>query len=324
MRIDLTSEENIILLDLIKKIKIFPSKNCMEFCIQIKNLSLEIPERIKNTLISFKKNGSKDGILLLNINLQNNIFLYPTPKSNQHNIGEKTNLSKIQALFMCIMGELVSYEAESNGSLFQDIKPLESMLDNQTSTGSKFELEIHTEQAFSKLRPDILSLACLRSDENALTYILPIDCIINNMTNYELELLKKPLWKIGVDLSFKLNGIQFNEGDIRGPFPILQEESDKNLTLLFDQDLIFGITEESDILVKKIVEIYYNFRSSYNLKVGDIIFIDNNRALHGRSPYSPKFDGNDRFLVRCFGVFNYNRISHACNTKYNMIDAIYS
>ena len=323
MRIDLTSEENIILLDLIKKIKIFPSKNCMEFCIQIKNLSLEIPERIKNTLISFKKNGSKDGILLLNINLQNNIFLYPTPKSNQHNIGEKTNLSKIQALFMCIMGELVSYEAESNGSLFQDIIPLESMLDNQTSTGSKFELEIHTEQAFSKLRPDILSLACLRSDENALTYILPIDCIINNMTNYELELLKKPLWKIGVDLSFKMNCDKFIDGDIRGPIPIIYGTI-KDPCLVFDQDLMIGINEEAEQLKKEIIDIYYKYRLSHVLKPGQIIFIDNRRAVHGRSSFKPKYNGTDRFIIRSFVTLDYNSSMHARNTNSRVIEAKYS
>ena len=33
--------------------------------------------------------------------------------------------------------------------------------------GSGVELELHTEQAFSKLRPDVLSLACLRGNPKA-------------------------------------------------------------------------------------------------------------------------------------------------------------
>jgi L-asparagine oxygenase len=323
MKLNLTNEENILLLKLIKKIKIFPSKDTKLFCEQIKNISLELPENIKNEFINFKKNGSKNGVLFLNINLLNNEDLVITPSTNNLNIGETSELSKIQAILMSIMGELVSYEAEANGSLFQDIIPLKSMSNNQTSTGSKFELEIHTEQAFSKLRPDIISLCCLRGDVNAMTYILPIDCIINNMTSYEIELLKKPLWKTSVDLSFKLNGINFKEGDIRGPFPIIQG-TNENPILVFDQDLMFGINEESNTLINKVVDIYYKYRVSYNLKPGDIIFIDNNRAVHGRSPYSPKFNGEDRFLVRCFLVFDYNRISDACDKKYNMISAIYS
>ena len=42
----------------------------------------------------------------------------------------------------------------------------------QTSLSSEVELEVHTEQAFSVLRPDYLSLACLRGDPNAHTYLL--------------------------------------------------------------------------------------------------------------------------------------------------------
>ena len=34
------------------------------------------------------------------------------------------------------------------------------MENNQTSVGSTIELEVHTEQAFSRLKPDLLSLGC--------------------------------------------------------------------------------------------------------------------------------------------------------------------
>ena len=67
MKLNLTNEENILLLKLIKKIKIFPSKDTKLFCEQIKNISLELPENIKNEFINFKKNGSKNGVLFLNI-----------------------------------------------------------------------------------------------------------------------------------------------------------------------------------------------------------------------------------------------------------------
>lgn len=40
----------------------------------------------------------------------------------------------------------------------------------QTSLGSGVELELHTEQAFSNLKPNILSLGCLRGHPDAITY----------------------------------------------------------------------------------------------------------------------------------------------------------
>ena len=321
MKLDLTNEEINILKTLAKKIKFSPSQQPQLFCQEIKSLLRDIPETIYNTFIHFKQYGSKTGCLLLHIPLDDDTP--PTPDGNQYKLGETTELSKIQAICMTIMGEMVAYEAEGYGNLFQDVVPLKSMLNQQTSTGSNFELEIHTEQAFSQLRPDILSLSCLRGDPNAFTYILHVESILQNMTEHEIALLKQPLWKIGVDLSFKINESEFIEGNIRGPFPILQG-SEENPILVFDQDLMFGLTEESDSLIDKIVGLYYRERNSYNLTSGDIIFIDNNRAVHGRSSFFPKFDGLDRFLIRSFLVFDYERVKHACVKREHMISAMFS
>lgn len=143
------------------------------------------------------------------------------------------------------------------------------------------------------------------------------------MSEDEIALLKQPLWKIGVDLSFKMNENHFIEGNVRGPFPIIQGTED-NTIFVFDQDLIFGITEEAHSLIGKIVNLYYRERNNYNLTSGDIIFIDNNRAVHGRSSFFPKFDGLDRFLIRSFLVFDYDKVKHACIKRENMISAIFS
>ena len=319
MKIDLTNEEMKILNTLAKKLNLSPSHPL--FFGEIKSLVKEIPETIYNTFINFKKYGSNTGCLLLHITTNDDIP--STPDSNKYKLGETTELSKMQAILMSIMGEMISYEAEGYGNLFQDIVPIKSMSNKQTSTGSNYELEIHTEQAFSPLRPDILSLSCLRGDPNAFTYILNLDMIINHLSEYEISLLKQPLWKIGVDLSFKMNDIEFINGNIRGPFPIIQCTEDDPI-LVFDQDLMFGITEESQSLIGKIVNLYYAYRNSYNLIPGDIMFIDNNRAVHGRSSFSPKFDGFDRFLIRSFLVFDYERVKHACIKKKNMISTIFS
>ena len=323
MKIILTENDIENLKYIARKIKYDPYNNPELFCNEIKKIFSEIPENLKNIFINFKNNGSETGFLLVNISFSDHDRLILTPDSNEQYIGGTTELAKIQAILMSIMGNMVSYEAEGCGNLFQDIIPVKSMSNNQTSTGSNFELEIHTEQAFSKLRPDIISLACLRGDINALTYVLPVQYILSNMNEDEIELLKQPLWKTGVDLSFKLNNNDFIDGDIRGPFSIIQG-NEKNPNLIFDQDLMFGITDQSQHILKKIVNIYYKYRLSHNLISGDIIFIDNNRAVHGRSQFQPKFDGFDRFLIRTFLVFDYERVKKACNKKDYMISAIYS
>jgi L-asparagine oxygenase len=302
--IELLCDEINVLKSLASKITINPSEEPELFCIQLKEINVHVPERIKSILSNFALNGSESGFLLIkNIDITN-YELQETPAGNQYKVGETTLLSKIQGLLISIMSDMIAYEAEGYGNLYQDVVPMKEMATIQTSVGSNAELEIHTEQAFSNLRPDILSLACLRGDKEALTYILPVNEITKNLSNDDVDVLYKPLWKTGVDLSFKLNGHEFIEGDVRGPLAILNGRID-DPKLIFDQDLMEGITDESNKMIKKIVNIYYKYRGAHNLKPGEIIFIDNNRAVHGRSPFFPRYDGYDRFLIRCFGTFDY-------------------
>ena len=223
---------------------------------------------------------------------------------------------------MSIIGDMISYEAEGYGRLYQDVVPTQSLEKNQTSLGSGVELEIHTEQAFSKLKPDVFSLACLRGNADAYTHVLPVLNILTNMVAEEIELLRQPLWYTSVDLSFKLNGHDFIDGDVRGPLPILSGPIEDPI-LIFDQDLMMGITEQANEMIKKIVNIYHKTRLRHNLTPGEIVIIDNHRAVHGRSSFKPLYDGHDRFLTRSFTVFDYSMSSYARNGT-RTIAAIYS
>jgi len=321
--IEVTNDEMNILINTSGIINVSPSDNPELFCKQCKLLSNGLPVRIINILKQFAKHGSETGFLLIKTIPIDQGTLPDTPSGNSYKLGEKTMLSKIQSLLLNCIGELIAYEAECYGRLFQDVVPIKSMASVQTSLGSNTELEIHTEQAFSKFRPDLLSLACLRGDHSAYTYILPVKRIIDNVTAEEIELLKNPLWTTGVDLSFKIDGHDFIDGDVRGPMAIINgNENDPKL--IFDQDLMKGITEEAEQLIYKIVDIYYKHRIEHNLKPGEIILIDNNRAVHGRSPFFPKFDGKDRFLVRCFSIFDYEKTAYVRTGSGRIISAIYS
>jgi L-asparagine oxygenase len=324
--IDLNNDEIQKLLTLASKITANPCLETDLFCFQAKEHSRNIPERLKDLLVQFSKKGSKTGFLLIRTIPFDNNSIPPTPNLVDpiNKIGENTILARIQSLFISFIANLISYEAESNGRLFQDIFPVKGMEKQQTSVGSSTELEIHTEQAFSKLKPDILCLACIRSNPEAKTHILPVSSIIQNMDSHEQQLLRLPLWKTGVDLSFKLNNIEFIHGDIRGPMPILSGQLDDPI-LTFDQDLMFGIKNEFNTFIDKIVDIYYQKRISHVLLPGEIVLIDNLRAVHGRSPFTTKYDGNDRFIIRCFGIYNFESTRMArLNNNNRMISAIFS
>jgi L-asparagine oxygenase len=328
----LSKEEATIISELTSTFFTLSSEDPELFCKQAKELSARLPKRIQGILQEFAKCCSPtSGILLFKgFDTNADTDLYETPSDNMHKIGEKTKLSKIQGILMSLLGQMIAYEAEGGSQLFQDIVPNKSMANNQSSIGSHTELEIHTEQAFSKLRPDFLSLACLRGDPEALTYIIPLQSILDNLTEEEAHLLTQPLWTTSVDLSFRLYGRDFIEGDIRGPMPILSFNKDKNEgkdnthELVFDQDLMRGTDTISQELIHKITKIYYQHRIAHNLQSGEILFIDNRIAVHGRSPFFPKYDGKDRFLIRCFATLDYSRSEYARINGSRIVAAIYS
>jgi len=365
MKLVLTQEEINLLLDLASSITACPSKEPELFIHQINNMCVFIPSRIKNIIeeFSYKVNEYNyyndgfrnndpqfdDGYLVIStipIQKELDIKKIQTPPDNKQHIGETTVIAKIQAFFNQLLGEMIAYEAEGDGRLFQDMVPNKSLSDTQTSLGSTVELEIHTEQAFSKWKPDFLSLACLRSDPEAQTYVLHKHDIMRNLSEVQRCLLYKPLWTIGIDMSFKMNkDIEFIETDVRGPMPIIHKDGvDKdpikaellekgyyscdqvNDKLVFDQDLMNGVTEEAEHLKNEIIQIYYDHRKSYVLQQGDILILDNRRVVHGRSSFRPKFDGKDRFILRSF-VFKKNNYLDSTHTRKNnrrMVEAKYS
>jgi len=312
------------LITIAKKINSDPTNETETFCKQCKNLTFVLPSIIKKNLKLFFINQYKTGFLLIKKNpiFSDNNNLLLTPMNNTSKIGEKTLLAKIQAIMMNVIAEMICYEAEGYGRLFQDVVPVKQMNELQTSLSSQVELEIHTEQAFSTVRPDILSLGCIRGDKNAFTYLLSVSTILSKITREEEQLLRKPLWYIGVDISFQLNNDKVNK-KLRGPIPILYGQ-EKDPHMVYDQDLMIGVNEEANILKQKIMDIYYNYRLKINLEAGDILFLDNNRVVHGRSSFQPKYNGFDRFLVRCFGVYHFQSTEYAREKNGRMILSKYS
>ena len=259
---------------------------------------MSIPDRLRTFIQDFKNEKLKNDILIIkNLPVDENII---TPENNKSYIGENTKLSRCQAIINQSIGDMIAYESESDGHLFQDMVPNKQLRGTQTSLGSDTELELHTEQAFSTLKPDYLSLACLKEDNNAKTYYLHLNHILDNITDEEKAVLEKNLWKIGVDLSFVMNGCSSEE---RGPISIIQ-----NNNLVFDQDLMKGTTRNADDLIKKIINIYYENREHYILEKGDLLILNNNKLVHGRSNFNAKFDGTDRFIIRSFIIHSLKKI----------------
>lgn len=304
----LHADEQVALMALAEDLTASPSESPELFCRQAHRAARRLPDRLVEALADFAYRGSRTGTLLLN--RLPVLDPPPTPPDNRSHLGETTQLARVQAIVNHSLGQMVGYEAEGHGRLFQDMVPNPQQVLSQTSLGSGVELELHSEQAFSKLRPDVLSLACLRGNPDAQTYVLPAHVLLEHLTPFERKLLRRELWTTSVNGSFKQNGHEFIEGDVRGPLAIVAGAQD-DPTLTFDQDLMKGTTEEAHAMVARVVAIYREQRFSVTLQPGQILLVDNLRAVHGRSPFKAAFDGADRFIIRSFAIRDLVRTRYA-------------
>jgi L-asparagine oxygenase len=319
--ISLSGSEQVELMRLAHDLTVSPSESPELFCRQAHRAARQLPDRLVDALADFAYRGSDTGTLLLDRLPLNDPP--PTPPDNRSHLAETTPLAGVQAIINHSCGQMLAYEAEGYGYLYQDMVPNRAMALSQTSLGSGVELELHTEQAFSKLRPDILSLACLRGHPDAKTYVLPAHVLLEHLTPFERKLLRRELWTTSVDGSFKLGGHEFIEGDVRGPLAIIAGAQD-DPTIVFDQDLMRGVTDEAQAMIARVVEVYRAHRFSVTLQPGQVLLVDNVRAVHGRSPFTPSFDGSDRFISRSFAVRDLVRTRYARPGNSRTVAAEYS
>jgi hypothetical protein len=195
------------------------------------------------------------------------------------------------------LGQPVGYVPEHGGRIVQNIVPTQSDADRQTSTSSRSNLMFHTETAFHPHRPRYLLLLCLRGDPSAHTTLASVHDIMDHLPDEMVDVMFEPRFRTAVDVSF-LAGRVNEFGPAR---PLITGTRDEP-TFIFDADLTVGIDPGAEDVVDAVRAAIAEVESSVVLEPGDLLVVDNNVAVHGRSPFAARFDGTDRWLQRSFVV----------------------
>jgi len=317
---ELTSDQSAAIKQLAGAITAHPNVDPDAFSRQALALSYELPEELRAAVLNFADVGSDSGIMVIR-GLYVDEDLVDTPTDNSRGIAGGTHFVKQMGTIAHLLGTMIAYEAEGNGNLVQDMVPNPKLAMTQQSQGSKVELEAHTEQCFSEYRPDYVVLGALRGDPEAYTYAYAARKFVQHFTDEELKQLREPRWMTQIDDSFKPYIPDPNA--VRGPYPILTGPEDDPY-ILIDQDLMHGVTREAQELLNKVIQTYVEHRDGHILQAGDLLLLDNPRAMHGRSMFSPRFDGKDRFIARGFVVRDRRRLWPWLLDDRRTVAAIYS
>jgi hypothetical protein len=146
--------------------------------------------------------------------------------------------------------------------------------------------------------PDYLLLFCVRGDRHnaAKTYVSSVRTSIKEVSSELFDVLRQPLYKTGVDVSFGNVNTEKGNGKI---VPVLYGDLDDPL-MIFDPDMMIPLNDAAENALKEFRAILFKNKTSLVLQPGDLVMIDNNRAVHGRSAFQAYYDGQDRYLYRLF------------------------
>ena len=234
---------------------------------------------------------------MTSVYIRKNIYLKdipPTPSSPSDPSVQIDYTAEVLMEHGLEYGTPVGYIQEQNGSLIQNILPVYKTETEQISTSSKALLGLHTETAFHPYKPDYILLLCLRGDPNAATTYAKIDDILLHVPQKYVDILKQKWFVTGVDISFRTNG----EEDIEIPVSIIKENEVDGLSFIYDETVIKPINDAAAEALSVLREAISLATKEVVLKTGDLLLINNHKAVHGRKPFKARYDGTDRWLQR--------------------------
>ncbi|BET95752.1 TauD/TfdA family dioxygenase [Xenorhabdus taiwanensis] len=203
---------------------------------------------------------------------------------------------KILVYLSSLFGRPHAYEAENNGEFIHDLYPIKGRESVASGTGSEVDLEFHTEIAFDTDKPDYLLLTAVRSrkEQNVPTTLVNVSSVLTCLSESELKLLQDKHYFIRAPYSFS------GGDDVYYLRSLADFSGKKNYSFNFNPGVTHCSTQESNELFEKLRKLCNQHAFEVLLSPGSALIIDNNKMLHGRSLFKPKFDGKDRWLQRLY------------------------
>jgi len=255
-----------------------------------------LPPRLARTLSHFRRAGNAHGTLIVR-NVPIDDDLPPTPADGVAPDWARLPLATVaQLATVSLLGDVIAYADEKSGRLVQDIVPVKGAERRQENSGSVM-LELHTEDGFHPFKPDFVTLLSLRADHERRAYTTSgaITRALPRLSAACVATLRRPLFRIRHSSSFG------GTDAVSMPLPVLSgPEAEPELIADFHameadgEGAARALDELRDAMIAVMVGTV--------LEVGDLIVVDNRVAVHGRTGFQPRYDGQDRWLRRCFGV----------------------
>ncbi len=197
-------------------------------------------------------------------------------------------------MLSCGLGDPMAFGAEKGGALVQDVVPIPGRRAAQSNEGSDL-LTFHSENAFHPHRPDHVLLLCLRADHDR-TAGLRTACIrrmLPLLSAADRDALSSMEFETSCPPSFgQPAGTQVRHAVLAG------DPDDPDLCVDFAATT--PVTTRAEDALRELGKLCEQEALTVRLAEGDLAVVDNRTTVHGRTSFTPRFDGQDRWLQRTF------------------------
>ncbi|MET9294047.1 TauD/TfdA family dioxygenase [Streptomyces sp. NPDC003077] len=259
-----------------------------------------LPRDLLGALREFRHDAGPDGALMIR-NLPVEEDLPATPVRPGSVRTRASVASGVIVTAMLQLGEVIAYRSEKSGALVQDVVPVPGYESQQSNAGS-VRLHMHTENAFHPSRPDFLGLLCVRADPtgDARLTTASIRRALPLLSGEARRTLSQERFLTEAPPSF---------GDHQGDSPVhaILVGAPEDPNVLVDFAATHPVDDGARQAMEELRTALERVTHEHTLDAGDLVLADNRLTVHGRTSFSPLFDGTDRWLHRVYAALDGRR-----------------
>lgn len=285
-----------------------PYRNFDRFRVDVFKAFSSLPDNVLVEMFRFGRYPESPGFIYLR-NLPVEASMPPTP-TNGRPVTEKERFTSEACVagLSLLLGEPIGFDTEKHGDLIHMVAPVEANALTQSNEGSKAFLSFHndtvysTDGVYNRHNPDYLILYCLRQQSTApvLTHFVEASEIVAASSKEQVETLRQPWFEMAAPSTYTRE----RRSDVREwskPTPILSGPDDC-LEICLAANGVRGMNDKATKALEEMQALLLSgtIGGRTELMPGDALVINNRKGLHARDSFEPRFDGSDRWLMRCY------------------------
>jgi L-asparagine oxygenase len=262
-----------------------------DFYSSVRGCERDVPARLKFAVNMFSFHNGAAGVLLLR-GIPIDAPLRATPTIPYRDVTDKAiGTEKYLLLLSGMLGKPIGFADWHQGERVQNLYPILELQSVQCASNSVY-LEMHTETAFRVFTPTHLALLCLKRDPQgkAKTVFCDLRAIVDSMDKHSQKILASP------SFCFQLPPDGASERRFTEPKAIDTKQSGKRR--LHYAEALTSVDSVSCEVLSELKDRIQANSIEIELEQGDLVLIDNFHITHGRTAFSPQFNGTDRWLQR--------------------------